>query len=157
MHPKLIVFDLDFTLWDCGGTWCDCLSPPFHVENGNVFDSTGSKITLYDDVQDILDRCDQLGIAMALASRTEQPSWARQLVDYLGITDRFSFAEIYPSSKVRHFEELRRQSGFDYEQMLFFDDEMRNIRECSGLGVECVFVDNGLSLSLFEEGFRKFA
>ena len=25
----LLVFDLDFTLWDAGGTWCDQTKPPF--------------------------------------------------------------------------------------------------------------------------------
>jgi len=28
-YPKVIVFDLDFTLWNGGGTWCDHLRAPF--------------------------------------------------------------------------------------------------------------------------------
>lgn len=156
MHPSLIVYDLDFTLWDCGGTWCDCLTPPFQVRGNKVLDSTGSHVRLYDEVMPILDHCDKLGIPMALASRTEQPSWARQLIEHLEIADRFAHSEIYPSSKVRHFEALRRQSGFDFSEMLFFDDEMRNIRECSNLGVECVFVADGLNQTLFQQGLQRF-
>ena len=38
---ELVVFDLDFTLWDCGGTWCDCLSPPFMVRDQRILDRTG--------------------------------------------------------------------------------------------------------------------
>jgi magnesium-dependent phosphatase 1 len=95
--PELIVFDLDFTLWDCGGTWCDCLSPPFRARDGEITDRTGRNIHLYEDVPSILDQCRRNGVPIAVASRTEQPEWARELLDLLSITDRFSFAEIYPS------------------------------------------------------------
>ena len=155
--PKLVVFDLDFTLWDCGGTWCDCLSPPFETRRNRVLDSAGSHIRLYEDVDSILEFCDRNETVMGLASRTEQPGWARQLIDLLGISDRFEYAEIYPSSKVRHFQALREQSGTDFSEMLFFDDEMRNIRECSALGVECVFVEQGLNREVFDEGWKRFS
>ncbi|MEM6689480.1 MAG: magnesium-dependent phosphatase-1 [Planctomycetota bacterium] len=155
--PKLIVFDLDFTLWDCGGTWCDCLSPPFKLESRKVTDRNGKHIRFYRDVESILDFCDENEIAKGLASRTEQPTWARELLDLLGATQRFEFSEIYPSSKLRHFESLRVSSGIDYEQMLFFDDEMRNIREVSELGVTCVYVENGFYEDLFESGLAEFS
>ena len=120
--PELIVFDLDFTLWDCGGTWCDCTTPPYRKRRGKVLDQLGREIILYHEVLTILDYCDEKAIPMALASRTEQPAWARQLVDLLGIADRFAFAEIYPTSKLQHFAALRQSSGIDYEAMVFFDD-----------------------------------
>ena len=153
--PALIVFDLDFTLWDCGGTWCDCLSPPFRNLGGRIEDRFRRVIRLYDEVHHILDQCDALAIPMALASRTEQPAWARQLVDLLELTHRFAFAEIYPSSKVRHFRALREASRVPYDQMLFFDDELRNIREVSALGVICVHVEDGLNRQLFRHGIDR--
>lgn len=154
--PTLIVFDLDYTLWDCGGTWCDCMTPPFrHTESGPS-DSYGRIVTLYDGVLDALDWCDDNGVIMALASRTGEPSWARQLIAMLGISERFKFKEIFPSTKVVHFKNLQRDSGIAYEDMLFFDDEMRNIREVCDLGVTSIFVRNGLSYSLFKEGLAKW-
>lgn len=155
--PKLIVFDLDFTLWDCGGTWCDCLSPPFTVRKGRIFDRGGRHVRLYDEVHSILDQCDSRGMPMALASRTEQPPWARELVDLLGISQRFAHSEIYPSSKLKHFSSLRATTEFEYESMLFFDDEMRNIREVSELGVTSVFVESGLSQEVFDQGLQRFS
>lgn len=152
MYPSLIVFDLDFTLWDCGGTWCDCLTPPFRNRGGRVEDQFKRVVRLYDDVRHILDRCDELAIPMALASRTEQPTWARQIVDLLELTNRFAFSEIYPSSKIQHFRSLQRASEVPYEQMLFFDDEMRNIREVASLGVRCIHVRAGINHQLFLEG-----
>lgn len=150
--PALVVFDLDFTLWDCGGTWCDCLSPPFRNLGDRIEDQFRRVIRLYDEVHRILDHCDDLAIPMALASRTEQPAWARQLVELLELTNRFAFAEIYPTSKVRHFRALRQASQVPYDQMLFFDDELRNIREISPLGVTCVHVEDGLNHQLFHRG-----
>lgn len=41
---KLIVFDLDFTLWNAGGTWCDHTFPPYRKENNRVIDSQGNII-----------------------------------------------------------------------------------------------------------------
>lgn len=155
--PSLIVFDLDFTLWDCGGTWCDCLSPPFRFAGEQIVDRTGRHVRLYRDVHPILDHCDEQDIAMALASRTEQPPWARELVGMLGIAERFAHAEIYPSSKLVHFEALQEDSGVPYEEMLFFDDEMRNIREVSTLGVTCVYVSDGMTRAVFDEGLEQLA
>ena len=154
---ELIVFDLDFTLWDCGGTWCDCLAPPFRVRNDRVIDRWDRQVRLYPDVHGILDFCDEASITMALASRTEQPDWARQLIELLGIQHRFEFAEIYPSSKLKHFAALRRSSGIDYSRMLFFDDEQRNIDEVSTLGVTSIFVRRGISQDLFESGLQQFS
>lgn len=56
---ELIVFDLDFTLWDCGGTWCDCLSPPFRMQQGRLVDRGGRQVRFYSDVMQVLDFCDE--------------------------------------------------------------------------------------------------
>ena len=80
---------------------------------------------------------------MTLASRTEQPSWARELVELQAIHHRFAFAEIYLSSKFKHFAALRELSGLQCSSMVFFDDEMRNIKEVSSLGVSMVAIGKG--------------
>lgn len=155
--PELIVFDLDFTLWDCGGTWCDCLSPPFRKNNGRIVDRGNRQVRFYRDVLAILDYCDERALSLALASRTEQPVWAREILGLFDATHRFHFAEIYPSSKLKHFAALSTDSGIQYEAMLFFDDEMRNINEVSGLGVTSVFVSDGISMDLFQDGLATHA
>jgi len=154
--PELIVLDLDFTLWDCDGTWCDCLRPPFRQRDGKVVDGDDRVVRLYEDVLAVLDECAASQISLALASRTEQPSWATQLVQLLGIADRFAFAEIYPTSKLQHFAALHTASGVAYDRMLFFDDELRNITEVSELGVVCVPVRFGFSQAVYQEGLRQY-
>ena len=153
---ELAVFDLDYTLWDAGGTWCDCLSPPFRRDGeGRVLDRLDRHVRPYADVPEIMDALDYAGVPMGLASRTHEPGWARELLDLLGVAGRFEFAEIYPGAKPAHFAELRRQSGFGYDAMLFFDDETRNICEVGALGVTCVEVRSGLSWEVFERGLRE--
>lgn len=51
--------------------------------------------------------------------------------------------EIYPSSKIRHFEGIHRKTGHKYTDMLFFDDEHRNM-EVETLGVTMQLVRDGV-------------
>lgn len=149
MPNALIVFDLDFTLWDAGGTWCDHLRAPFRRRNGDVLDADGACIRLYPEVPEILDSCDALNIPMALASRTGAPTWAQSILGLFGLRDRFVHEQIYPKSKDHHFQCLRRASGLSFERMAFFDDEMRNIQDVGALGVHAVHVPNGLTCQHF--------
>ncbi len=150
----MVIFDLDFTLWDCGGAYCDCTFPPYSRKESKVTDSDGAVIRLYDDVYEILEMLDACGVKMGIASRTTTPHWARELLDLLGIAHYFSFSEIYPDSKLTHFSKLNQQSGIPFQQMLFFDDEYRNIDEVGELGVNVVHVKNGLNKKLFNSGFE---
>lgn len=154
--PGLVVFDLDFTLWDGGGTWCDCLTPPFSGEAEGVYDAHGRHVQLYKDVSLILDTLDAMHIPMALASRTQRPDWARQLLDRLGIRCRFQFEEIFPGSKVTHLNNLSDSSSVRLDEILFFDDEMRNLHDLQPLGVQCIFVPDGLNDGLFKQGLDLF-
>lgn len=155
-QPDLVVFDLDFTLWDGGGTWCDCLTPPFSGEAEGVYDAHGRHVQLYKDVLLILDTLDAMHIPMALASRTQRPDWARQLLGRLGIRGRFQFEEIFPGSKVTHLNKLCNSSGVSLDEILFFDDEIRNLHDLQPLGIQCIFVPDGLNHSLFKQGLELF-
>ncbi len=140
----LFVFDLDFTLWDCGGTWCDCTDPPFRVKNDSVLDSCERHISLYPDVRSILETLTDAGHHLAAASRTHEPAWAGQLLRLLEVESFFKYLEIFPGPKLPHFRNLKKRSGFAYEQMVFFDDEQRNIDDVSMLGVQAVYVERGV-------------
>jgi magnesium-dependent phosphatase 1 len=143
---KLIVFDLDFTLWNAGGTWCDHTFPPYRKVNSHIIDSAGSKIVLYPDVSKILQELQRKNYLLGIASRTHEPSWATNLMNLFGIDNFFSHVEIYPGPKTTHFNELNVKTGIPYSEMLFFDDEERNINDVSGLGVNAVLVPQGISL-----------
>ena len=148
--PQLVVFDLDFTLWDAGGTWCDCTTPPYHrAANNEVYDSYDRHIHLYDDVILILEILAAKDIPIALASRTDRPDWANQLTKLLRIDPYVQFREIYPGSKVEHLTNISRNSGVPLEKIVFFDDEHRNIRDTQRIGVHAVLVTNGINKEVF--------
>ncbi|XP_074838441.1 magnesium-dependent phosphatase 1 isoform X2 [Carettochelys insculpta] len=52
---------------------------------------------------------------------------------------------------------LQQASGVPFSQMLFFDDEERNVREVSQLGVTCVLVPHGMTQALLTQGLEAFA
>ncbi|KAK7868663.1 hypothetical protein R5R35_006959 [Gryllus longicercus] len=109
--PKIIVFDLDRTLW------------PFQVDKDttNPFRRT-EKNTVED--------------ASGVASRIEDIMGAYQLLELFNLNSFFTYKEIYPTSKILHFKELHRKTGFPYETMVFFDDDERNIKAVQQLGVQ---------------------
>ncbi|KAI1426636.1 magnesium-dependent phosphatase [Xylaria sp. FL1777] len=63
--------------------------------------------------------------------------------------------EIYPSSKIKHFESLHKRTGIPYAEMLFFDDESRN-RDTETLGVTMWLVRDGVTWTEVESGIREW-
>ena len=149
MNVGLVVFDLDFTLWDAGGTWCDHLSPPFRISSKGVSDSEGKVVKLYPDAMEIFQVLEDNNTPMAIASRTEEPEWAKLLLELLGIREKFKYEEIFPDSKVTHFKNLQKKSGIEFNRMIFFDDEDRNIKEVGTLGVRCHLIKKGINIQEF--------
>ena len=153
----LIIFDLDFTLWDCGGTWCDHTQPPYKKLNGNtIVDFAGRKIRLYEETIEVLEHLKATDVPVAVASRTGEPDWARQLIYLFDIGHYFKYQEIYPGSKIVHLSSIRKNSGIPYKEMYFFDDEYRNIDDAGALGVNCYFVGNGITFSHIRAALSKY-
>ncbi|KAL1130966.1 hypothetical protein AAG570_012207 [Ranatra chinensis] len=153
--PKLVVFDLDYTLWPF---WVDThVTPPFVKRNSSIIDSHGKKVSSYPEVSKVLESFSRLGCDLALASRTGEIDGANQLVSLFGWEHFFKYKEIYPGSKIKHFQNFKRKANIKFEEMLFFDDEYRNIRDVSKLMVVCVLVDNGMTLEVMEHGLKQFS
>lgn len=145
---KLFVFDLDFTLWNAGDTWCDSTNPPYFWKNNKLSDQSGRWIRLYPEVLEIMNLLKENNKFIAAASRTYEPGWAQDLLQLLDIDKYFDLKEIYPSTKVHHFKNIQNHFGIPYSEMVFFDDEYRNIVEVEKLGVHAQFVKNGITLKI---------
>ncbi|XP_033044383.1 magnesium-dependent phosphatase 1 isoform X1 [Trachypithecus francoisi] len=154
--PKLAVFDLDYTLWPF---WVDThVDPPFHKSSdGTVRDRRGQDVRLYPEVPEVLKRLQSLGVPGAAASRTSEIEGANQLLELFDLIRYFVHREIYPGSKVTHFERLQQKTGIPFSQMIFFDDERRNIVDVSKLGVTCIHIQNGMNLQILSQGLETFA
>ena len=69
--------------------------------------------------------------------------------------DYFDYLQIFPGSKTTHFQRIQKQSGLDYREMLFFDDEARN-RNVETLGVIMCLVRDGVTRAEVDRGIREW-
>ncbi|WOL03095.1 magnesium-dependent phosphatase 1 [Canna indica] len=141
--PKLVVFDLDYTLWPF---YCECRSKremPY----------------LYPHAKGILHALRERGIDVAIASRSPTSDIARTFLDKLGIQSMFVAKEIFSSwtHKTDHFQRIHSRTGIPFKSMLFFDDEDRNIDTVSKMGVTSILVDDGVNLEELRLGLAKYA
>lgn len=181
--PRLIVFDLDYTLWPF---WVDThVTPPLkaNAAHTSAADRYGEDYAFYSDVPYILQLLPRAGLSshpdtaaantapikLGVASRTSAPSLARDLLKMLhlpavadaGLKARRAGEvfdggmEIYPGSKIKHFETLQKRTGIKFEDMLFFDDESRNM-ETEKLGVTMRLVRDGVTWAEVEKGVEEW-
>ncbi|KAL0568951.1 hypothetical protein V5O48_013019 [Marasmius crinis-equi] len=145
--PELVVFDLDYTLWDM---FIDIdVTGPLHRKKSTlneIRDRDGQPISLYKDVPEILHRLKKAGVKIAVASRSTTPELAKRALELLLVPpppgsdelpqraiDFFIQLEIYPTSKLMHFGRIHEATGIPYNKMVFFDDDLSN-QETERLG-----------------------
>ncbi|KAL2476854.1 Haloacid dehalogenase-like hydrolase (HAD) superfamily protein [Forsythia ovata] len=141
--PRLVVFDLDYTLWPF---YCECRSKC-------------EMPTVYHHAKGILYALKDKGVDVAIASRSPTPDIANSFLDKLGIKSMFIAQEIFSSwtHKTDHFQRINRRTGVPYNEMLFFDDEDRNIGAVSKMGVTSILVGDGVNLGALRLGLSKFS
>ncbi|KAJ7641737.1 magnesium-dependent phosphatase-1 [Roridomyces roridus] len=165
MYPKLIAFDLDYTLWNL---WIDThVTGPLRRSGDIVVDRYNAPIEFYTDVPAILRRLRDQGVVIAACSRTSAPDLARQALTLILVPGKdneplqpaielFDDLQIYPGSKLKHFRAVHAKTGIPYEEMLFFDDEPRN-REVERLGVTFHLTPTGVDNEILEAGVRAWS
>ncbi|KAL1975003.1 hypothetical protein VTN31DRAFT_5207 [Thermomyces dupontii] len=170
--PRMIVFDLDYTLWPF---WVDThVSGPIKPKDNNsrVVDKFGESFAFYPAVSSILYACRAHQIPIAVASRTHAPELARDMLKALHVIphfsddpaaadararsvralDYFDHLQIFPGNKTQHFARIHQASGIPYEDMLFFDDEARNRNVQTELGVTFWLVRDGMTREEVDRG-----
>nr|ACU20746.1 unknown [Glycine max] len=141
--PRLVVFDLDYTLW------------PFYCECRSKHDTP----SLFPHSRGILHALKQERIDVAIASKSPTPDIATTYLDKLSIRSMFAAEEIFYTwkDKTEHFQRIHSKTGVPYNSMLFFGDDNNNIPGASELGVTSILVRNGVNLGAFRDGPTKFS
>ncbi|KAK5991465.1 Magnesium-dependent phosphatase 1 [Cladobotryum mycophilum] len=165
--PKLIVFDLDYTLWPF---WVDTHATPpfkFNAQHTSATDRTGEEFAFYADDQ-TRRRIAHLGALprprpaqgptpppSSFSSSSFSSSIKRQhTTPSIDVFD--GGLEIYPGGKIKHFEQLqKRNGGLRFEDVLFFDDEARD-RETETLGLTMRLVRDGVSWEEVAKGVEEW-
>ncbi|KAK4463222.1 acid phosphatase-domain-containing protein [Cladorrhinum samala] len=176
--PRLIVLDLDYTLWPF---YSDChICPPVRVVSSSssasspqqqsaVSDRNGELFSLYPDAPQILKiLAANPNVKLAVASKSPVGDLCREVLKLLRLPevegvkggpkktiDVFDGGlEIYEGTKLRHFEVIARRTGVQYTDMLFFDDERPNF-EVESLGVTMKLIGNkGFCWDALEQGIK---
>lgn len=87
--------------------------------------------------------------------------WYR-LLGQFDLKEMFPYIEIFPGDKRKHFQNIRRASGIDFADMLFFDDardgKYGNCEPVSEMGVLAAHCPNGIyNEEVFTTGLEKYS
>ncbi|RLN86461.1 hypothetical protein BBJ28_00004702 [Nothophytophthora sp. Chile5] len=189
--PRLVVFDLDFTLWF--PEMYELYGAPFrkNATTGVVTDCRGEQVHFFAAVHTVLNVLEtdpqfRDTAEVAVASRTTEPKWAKTCMRLMDVTlgggvstteddaedgddaeaegetvirslqSIVDYEPIYPRNKRVHFEQLKKDSGVAYEDMLFFDNEYGNVADIQRLGVTCAYCPQGLTEGSWLQGMEAF-
>lgn len=166
--PRVIVWDLDGTLWSpemyqlYGGA-------PFarHEESGDVRDARGEWVRLLGDARAILAalKRDKPHIKVGVASTCDEPEWARECLRKIVVEGDAALeghfhgdvVEIYKAyTKEVHLRAIAKKSSCALHEMMFFDNQRDNIGVAKQLGVFAVYTPHGVTNAIFEESMKKF-
>jgi len=144
-----------------------------------VTDQSGTPITIFDGASHALltihamnskqqqqQQQQQPPIQVAVASKTDEPIWAQQCMDWLTVSMKdqttktlsqlIQHVEIKECDKQWHFRKLQSTTKIAYSNMLFFDNEYYNIKRVSQLGVKCIYTPNGMTQETWNQGLALF-
>ena len=142
----------------------------------------GSKVRLLGNVREIfhdLQYDEQWwNTLVGISSKTDQPEWARELLEKFIIFDTDStnetnaecpsfpmkqvftpeICELAQDPKVQHFERILQNSPGKpkYQDCIFFDNELGNCRQVAKLGVTVCYCPNGVTKSDWDAAIANF-
>lgn len=140
LMTKLVVFDLDETLWSLSEGYCALMRPPWTRRGDHVSDAGGLHLTLRPEARDTIDALEECGLLLSAASRST-PETAGEILKLLGLFERFScpcFSWQDKDLSLRQIlQDLEREKGIllDPSDVLFIDDWPSNIRDALKVGI----------------------
>lgn len=101
---------------------------------------------------------------IAIASTTDEPSWAFECLNKFKTSPGqenfitcFDSIQVFHDNKRVHFQNMKKEyPNIEYSEMMFFDNQMNNIKDVSKLGVHCVFCPDGITENIWRDGLESF-
>ena len=167
----VLVFDLDGTVWspDMYMLWGGG-GPPFAPHpSGDMVDRQGTRIRVLGALRDILTEIDAMNPRprIGIASSTDEPGWARELLDRIVVTGERrlisyfdpSLIEIYKAkgNKRNHLAAIARKTGAPLGSIVFLDNEYQNIESTRSIGVSAVHTPEGLTADVWRRLRPRFS
>ena len=177
MPCKFIVFDLDGTLWDPEMYEVSCKQSnwklpggsPFRPVTGNngvctVKDRKNCSVNLMGKSQEILSQLfySYPDIKMGWVSTCDYPPWAEEILGIFTTTKGHPLKQLcFPDAsliyngcrKTDHFTRLlKSHPDLKREEILFFDNQMNNIRDVGNMGIKCVYCPDGMTKEAWRDG-----
>ena len=171
-------------LYFSGGAGAPFTKSPEYETDGTILTCKSEPVRLLGQVREVMRElyCERAGkwqnTQVGISSRTDQPDWARELLEKFTITtkaskknmwngsrEQDSFCiqdvmngpiEMESDSKVQHFERISAQTGVPFEDILFFDNERGNCLEVAKLGVVVAYCPDGVSKLLWDISMKAF-
>ena len=167
-RPKLIVFDLDNTLWT--PELYKLRRLPNYASAGPPGPMADQDVKLYAGARAALEELatDEAwaDTALACASRTNKGPWARQLLrDFTvagrSLDDLLEYKEIFTGDKIAHFNNLQQKSEVAFDEMLFFDDardgKYGNCAKVASMGVCSAHCPDGITTEVWTHALAEFS
>lgn len=142
---EMIVFDLDRTLW------------PFQIDKdvnnqferlGDVENGTNKDVEAFPQAVQALDYLQREGYFLAVTSQGKQTKATEYLMELCDLVRFFNFQVLKFQPKVKAFETLHSLSNVEYEDMLYFDDDLEGTQPLLYLNVTVFKVDGNVGLTM---------
>lgn len=167
--PKLIAFDLDGTVWypDMYMLWGGGTPFVANSDGQELLDRSANSVKLLGICSFIFHELKNnpywLNTKVAWVSCTDEPVWAEECLHKFKTSNGESIhsvahtSQIFKSNKQVHFRKIKAiYPDIDFSQMLFFDNEIGNIKDVSKLGVKCVHCPSGITEDIWKHGLDLF-
>ncbi|RNF05123.1 4-nitrophenylphosphatase [Trypanosoma rangeli] len=180
--PRVIVFDLDGTLWapEMYELWGGG-GAPFKVDPkdpNTAIDRAGTKVRFLGETRELLQKLSTdpkwSSTSLAISSTCDEPRWAMELLHLFQFTDSSGkevpmltlfgdLVEIYAANKASHHRTILRKLQerdpsikSDFSQFIFFDNQTNNVANVSSIGVTSVHCPRGMLAGVFQRGIQQW-
>jgi magnesium-dependent phosphatase-1 len=98
-------------------------------------------------------------------SCTDEPTWAQECLTKFKTTPAneslsvcVDSSQIYKANKQTHFQMLQKEyPDIAFSEMMFFDNEMHNVKSVRKLGVHGVCCPNGMTEEVWQEALIEYS